>query len=323
MPSEFELIARYFTHAPSRADVRLGVGDDAAVLGVPPGQELVVTTDTLVAGVHFPERTPPEAVGHKVLAVNLSDLAAMGADPAWVTLAITLPSADEHWLADFSRGFAALARLHGVDLVGGDTTRGPLSITVQAMGLVPAGQALRRSGAGPGDLLYVSGTLGDAGLALAALNGEVLLGGADAEDCLRRLDRPTPRMALGRALRGLASAAIDVSDGLLADLGHMLQASGAGALIELERLPLSAPVRRRVREARDWTLPLASGDDYELLFSVPASRRDALTEVLRGLDVEVTCIGRIEAAGLRLVEAGGRDVAPARLGYDHFAGGPR
>lgn len=321
MPTEFELIERYFHRAAPREDVVLGVGDDAALLRPPPGQALALTVDTLVAGVHFPEQTPPEAVGHKALAVNLSDLAAMGARPAWVTLALTLPRADEAWLEGFARGFMELLAAHGAALVGGDTTRGPLSVSVQACGFVPEGQALRRDGARPGDLIYVTGTLGDAALGLAALSGEQVLGPAEADHCLARLDRPEPRVAAGLALRGLATAAIDISDGLVADLGHVLAASGAGAVVELQALPLSPAVRRAVERGGDWSPAVAGGDDYELLFTVPEARRAEVAEALAGRG-GASCIGRIEAApGLRLLDGEGRAVRPARAGWDHFAEG--
>ncbi len=238
--SEFDLIRDYFTDVGARrTDVDLGVGDDCALLEVPAGQQLAISIDTLAAGTHFLPDCDPESLGHKSLAVGLSDLAAMGAEPAWATLALTLPDHDPGWIAAFSRGFAALAGAHGVSLVGGDTTRGPLSVTVQVHGLVPAGRAIRRSGAAPGDRVYVSGTLGDAGLALRRI-----LSGEPVDPVARaRLERPTPRVALGLALRGVASAMIDVSDGLAADLGHILAASGVGAEIDLTALPLSAAVR--------------------------------------------------------------------------------
>ena len=295
----------------------LGVGDDAALLRVPPGQQLAVTVDTLVAGVHFPHETDAVSIGHKALAVNLSDLAAMGAEPAWVTLALTLPQADEDWLAGFSRGFLELAEGCGVSLVGGDTTRGPLSITVQASGFVPDGAALRRGGARPGDALCVTGALGDAGLGLAWLLGERILPAKVGQAVRARLDRPTPRVAAGLTLRGLASAAIDVSDGLVADLGHVLQASGVGATVDVDALPLSEPVRMQ-SDARE--LALGSGDDYELLFAVaPAHLLQAL-ERLQAQGLRCTCIGRIEVEpGLRLTDGEGRPyAADIQRGYDHF-----
>ncbi len=296
----------------------LGVGDDCALLRVPPGQELAVSIDTLVAGVHFLPDCDPQSLGHKALAVSLSDLAAMGAEPAWATLALTLP-ADlprdrPDWLPGFCRGLDGLARAHGVALVGGDTTSGPLALSIQVHGLVPSGQAVRRSGAAPGDLVCVSGTLGDAGLALRG----VLAGASVPEPLRRRLDWPQPRVALGLALRGLATAMIDCSDGLAADLGHILAASGAsgaGAELDLAALPLSA----EVAAIGDWSLPLASGDDYELCFTLPPTQVQALTGLAEAGGVPVTVIGRIEPApGLRLRRPDGTLHTLGRSGYDHF-----
>lgn len=316
--SEFDLIKRWLTRPSRRSDVALGVGDDAALLQVPPGDQLVLAVDTLVAGVHFPHETSAEAIGHKALAVNLSDLAAMGAGPAWATLALTLPEADDAWLEAFARGFFRLADAYDVSLVGGDTTRGPLCVTVQVCGRVPAGQALRRTGARPGDAVFVTGTLGDAGLGLAWVQGRAELAAAEGEAMRMRLDRPVPRVEAGLALRGLATAMIDVSDGLAADLGHVLEASGVGATVEVDALPLSAPVRTRT-DARE--LALASGDDYELLFTAPPGREAELRGHPALSGPGCTRIGRIEAApGLRLVDADGRAYEGARRGYDHFGG---
>ncbi len=316
-PSEFDLIDRHFAGHDRGPGVRLGVGDDAALLAPPDsGESLAVTIDTLVAGVHFAPDADPASLGHKLLAVSLSDLAAMGARPAWATLALTLPAIDEAWLAAFAGGLLGLAAEHGVALVGGDTTRGPLTLTLQAAGHVPADRALRRSGARPGDAVCVTGTLGDAALALDPPAG---LDAAEADWLRARLDRPTPRVAAGLALRGLARAAIDVSDGLAADLGHVLAASGVGTTVELERLPLGAPLRR-LAAAGDWRLPLAGGDDYELCFTLPAARLDDLGDL--DLGVPVTRVGTVEAApGLRLVAPDGRPYALERAGYDHFGGG--
>jgi thiamine-monophosphate kinase len=314
--SEFDLIRTYFSRLGSeRADVTLGVGDDCALLRVPAGLELAVSIDTLVAGVHFLPDTDPEALGHKALAVSLSDLAAMGAEPAWATLALTLPAVRPDWVAGFCRGLDALARRHGVAVVGGDTTSGPLAVSIQVQGLVPPGLAVRRRGAAPGDLVCVSGTLGDAGLALR----RVLAGEPVAEGLRRQLDRPEPRVALGIALRGLAAAMIDCSDGLAADLGHILEASGVGAELELAALPLSAAVAAAVADAGDWSLPLASGDDYELCFILPPVRRPALAELAVAGGVALTVVGRItDAPGLRCVRPDGTDQPLVRTGYDHF-----
>lgn len=317
--SEFDLIAHHLTGlgAP-RADVIVDVGDDCALLHVPPGRELAVSIDTMVAGVHFLPDCDAEAVGHKALAVGLSDLAAMGAEPAWATLALTLPAADEGWLAAFARGLGALAVAEDVRLVGGDLTHGPtLTISVQVHGLVPPGHALRRNGARPGDLICVSGAIGDAGLALRHL--------ARGEPCdpyLRaRLERPTPRVALGELLRGVATAAIDISDGLAADLGHVLAASGCGARVALDRLPLADQVAGAVAASGDWSLPLASGDDYELCFTIAPAHAGELAVLSAAAGCPLTPIGEIEArAGLRLVLPDGQHWQPARAGYDHFAG---
>lgn len=316
---EFELIQDYFSSLNGpRDDVVLGVGDDCALVRVPEGRQLALTMDTLVAGVHFFPDVDPEALGHKVLAVNLSDLAAMGATPAWVTLALTLPQADAHWLAAFTQGFATLAKRFQVQLIGGDTTRGPLSITVQAHGWLPAGQALRRAGAQPGDLVYVTGTLGDAGLALQRRSQGVTW--QTVEPALRaRLERPEPRVDAGLALREIASAAIDISDGLLADLGHVLQASGCGAQLWLDRIPMSEPVRKAVESETGWQLPLTAGDDYELCFTLPPARRQTVVGISDRLKLPITQIGQIEAdLGLRCVLRDGRLWQSEHTGYQHF-----
>ena len=321
--AEFSLIDKFFAvHKSRRRDVAIGIGDDAAVVDVAPGEQLVVAADTLVTGVHFPAVTAAADVGHKALAVNLSDLAAMGARPAWATLALTLPSADEAWVAGFARGFFALAERNGIELIGGDTTCGPLTVTVQIMGLVPQGQALLRSGARPGDLIFVSGTLGDAGLALRLLQGGEA--GAPAYDNVlaARLHRPEPRLALGETLRGLASAAIDISDGLLADLGHILDRSGVGATLWIDRLPRSKAFRALVEDeqAPDWfDLPLSAGDDYELCFTVAPAWVDSVLAVAEQLALPLTPIGEIEVRpGLRCVRDDGRAFVPTRPGYEHF-----
>ncbi len=314
--SEFELIRRYFAATTSgRADVSLGVGDDCALLQPPRGQLLAVTMDTLVAGRHFFPDVDPESLGHKSLAVNLSDLAAMGATPAWATLALTLPAADEAWLAGFMAGFGTLATEYGLQLVGGDTTRGPLSITVQAHGFVAAAQALRRAGGRAGDRLFVSGTLGDAAWALMQQREGVDLVDRQAR---QRLERPSPRVALGLLLTGFASAAIDISDGLAADLGHICRASGVGARLELARLPLSDAVAARCAHG-DWRLPLAGGDDYELLFSVPPERVDALRSACADAGQHIQEVGCLVAgAGVRLVYPDGRETEEVPGGFDHF-----
>ncbi len=310
--SEFGLIERFFASCgASDASLILGVGDDAALLSPPPGRQLALTQDTLVEGVHFLANADPADLGHKALAVNLSDLAAMGAEPAWATLGLTLPRVDAGWLEAFSSGLCALARAVGLTVVGGDTTQGPLAVSIAALGLVPSGAALRRDGARPGDLILVSGTLGDAGLALRLLKA----GGSVPQSLARHLHRPQARLALGRALVGRAHAAIDLSDGLAADLRHMLVASGVGATLELERLPLSP----EVAASGDWSLPLSAGDDYELCFCLPPEKASLLNELERAGGCRVTQVGRIEAlAGLRLRDPAGRPFHLQRQGYEHF-----
>ncbi len=322
--SEFDVIQRYFTPAiPSREDVIHGVGDDGAVLHVPIGMDLVASVDTLVLGVHFFADVDPAALGHKALAVNLSDMAAMGAEPAWATLALTLPTLEETWLAAFSRGFFELAERYGVQLVGGDTCRGPLTVSVQMHGFIPQGAALRRVGAMPGDLIYVTGTLGDAGLALQALQQNQALPEPHAHYLLDRLERPSPRVFEGLALRGIASAVIDISDGLAADLGHILTASRVGATLDVERLPVSSAFIAAVKEATSgancWQLPLSAGDDYELCFTVPAAKQTKVEQVFARLGCGATRVGVIELQpGLRCKLASGEVLTPARSGYQHF-----
>jgi len=315
---EFEIIARYFTRqATVRDDVRLGIGDDAAVMQVAAGSDLVLCMDTLVAGVHFPLDTPARAIGHKALAVNLSDLAAMGAEPAWATLSLTVPHSDGDWLSEFAGGFFALAEHYGVQLVGGDTTRGPLVVTVQAHGLVPHGAALKRTGARSGDRIYVTGTLGDAGLALRM---------PGVRGLQERLDYPQPRIEAGVALRGLASAVIDISDGLLADLGHLLERDGLGATLQVDALPRSEAFHRALAGAGDeragWLheLPLGAGDDYELCFSVAERHCAEVVQRLQQLGIAVTAVGTVEQEpGIRCVLAGGKAYQPHATGYRHFS----
>ena len=317
---EFELIERYFAAiGPQRADVVLGVGDDAAVLRVPPGHELVACTDTLVDGHHFPAGFDAGDVGWRALAVNLSDLAAMGAEPAWATLALTLPGADEEWLEAFAGGLGALALAHGVALVGGDTTRGPLTVSVQALGLVPAGTALRRHGARPGDLIYVTGWPGDAAAGLALLQGGLAGGGAARGALERKFRRPEPRVAFGRSLRGVASACIDVSDGLAADLGRLAAASGVSAVLRASELPLSRALFELAGEERAREFALGGGDDYELAFTVPPAARGALLRATGAAGAPAChCIGEVVAGrGVRVV--GEKGDLPLPRGWDHFA----
>ena len=316
--SEFQVISNYFTQqSVMRGDVALGIGDDAALLRVPAGQCLAVSIDTLVEGVHFLPGIDPADLGYRALAVNLSDLAAMGAQPAWATLALTLPRINENWLAQFSAGFFALAQQHHVQLAGGNTTRGPLSISVQVHGFVPEAQALRRSGAQAGDLIFVTGTLGDAALGLhLALHPQAVVA-EHARYAAQRWLRPTPRVAEGLALRDLASACIDISDGLLADLGHVCAASRTGALISMERIPVSTLFQAAGNG--DWNLPLCAGDDYELCFTAAAHQRAQIEEIFRAFACGVTCIGAVEAEpGVRCVMPDGRPFVPQQRGYDHF-----
>jgi thiamine-monophosphate kinase len=313
---EFDLIARIRARCAMRPGVLLGIGDDAALLAPPPGMALAVAMDTLNAGVHFPDDTAPADIGWKALAVNLSDLAAMGAEPAWCTLSLSLPAADAAWIDAFLDGFLALADAHGVALVGGDTTRGPLSVCVTAHGFVDAESALRRCGACAGDDAWASGTLGDAAGALAQLQA-----GTRVDPALRaRLDRPAPRIALGRALRGIASACIDVSDGLLADLGHVCTASGIGVRVELAALPASAALRSAFGEAPRRGLQAGGGDDYELCFTAPEAMRSKVENAAREAGVEVARIGRVVAGeGVVVFDADGKPWTPPRKGYAHFA----
>jgi thiamine-monophosphate kinase len=315
---EFEAIARFFSRRTSRSDVVLGVGDDAALLAAHPGEVLVAATDTLVEGRHFLEGTPADAIGHQALAVNLSDLAAMGAEPAWALLALSIPETNATWLVDFAQGLYALADQHRVALVGGDTVRGPLVITVTVLGFVEQAQALRRSGARVGDVLCVSGAPGDAAAGLELLrSGHETFGSQDGR--VQRFLRPTPRLALGRALRGRATAAMDVSDGLLGDLEKLAAASGVGARLELDRLPLPAPMKHESTAAVERRV-LAGGDDYELLFTLPRERMADLDALSRAAGCEVHRIGEMVAApGVTCVRGGVVEVVAVQ-GHDHFSG---
>ena len=311
---EFDLIARIRARVATRADVVLGIGDDAALLAPPPGRQLVVTADTLNDGVHFPRGTSPVDIGWKALAVNLSDLASMGAEPAWCTLSLSLPQSDPAWIEGFLDGFLDLAGQHGIALVGGDTTRGPLSIAVTAMGLVEPGRALRRDGARVGDEVWVTGTLGDAAGGLALLDREPV-------PALRaRLDRPTPRVAAGRALAGIATACVDVSDGLLADLGHVCARSHVAAHLDVDALPASAALMEVIGEADRIALQASGGDDYELCFTAPADAGADIGAVSAQLGLRITRIGRIVAGeGVHPVDAKSQPWSSPRRGYDHFA----
>jgi thiamine-monophosphate kinase len=317
--SETAVIERYFrAGGAQRPDVKLGVGDDAAILSVPAASELIATTDTLVAGVHFPEGSPPASIGHRALAVNLSDCAAMGARPAWALLALCLPQAQEAWLAEFAAGLGALAREYRVALVGGDTTRGPLCVTVQVLGLVPVGAALRRSGGRPGDALFVSGTPGDAAAGLALEQGR-LTAGAPAREYLReRFLLPSPRVALGQALRSFASACIDVSDGLLGDAAKLAAASGVAAELCFEELPLSEALLSTLGEEQARRLALTGGDDYELCFTVPQAKLGELQAQLPPQRWGYTRIGALTAGNGARVMRAGTVMEFSHSGYQHF-----
>lgn len=319
MPTEFDLITRYFEQQSTcRADVVLAIGDDAAILRVAPHSDLVVTIDTLVSGIHFPTNTDPQAIGFKAVNVNLSDLAAMGAEPAWATLALTLPENDDQWLSAFSAGLFDALHPYNVALVGGDTTRGPLTITVQLHGFVPPGRALRRDGAQPGDGIYVTGTLGDAGMALLALRNNITPLPEHREYFLQRLNRPQARVAEGISLRNIANAAIDISDGLLADLGHILERSQLGATIDIDAVPLSkAFLAQEMKDSR--SIALSSGDDYELCFTVPKDKIPLLEQISASWSCFCTRIGTIESTpGLRSITKDGEAFIAQKLGYQHF-----
>ena len=311
MPSEFELIARYFTRRTTHT--KLGVGDDGALIVPTPGQELVISTDLLVEGTHFFADADAEALGWKTLAVNISDIAAMGAQPRWATLGIAVPPAPTFsWLGDFSRGFFDCAERHGIDLIGGDTTRGPRAFCVTILGEAPSGQALRRDGAQAGDSIWVSGNPGRAALGLAHLQGRTVLSEPQLGECLAALHRPQPRVALGLALRGLVTAAIDVSDGLLADLGHILEQSAHAARLQIPGLPAAGLERDCL---------LAGGDDYELLFTAPASHDSNVAALAGKLQLPLTRIGQITASPpgeLVLCDDGGSIITPEHRGFDHF-----
>jgi thiamine-monophosphate kinase len=307
--SEFSLIDRFFKRQTLNKPVTMGIGDDCALLSIPQGFELAITTDTMVESVHFFADCDPFDLGHKLLAVNLSDLASMGAKPLAVTLALTLPKVDESWLAQFAAGFFALAELYQVDLIGGDTTSGPLTLTVQALGLVPTGQALRRSAAKVSDLICVTGTLGDAGLGLKIKQGYHC---KQPDAALKRFNRPDPQVAFGQALVSIANACIDISDGLAGDLEHILQQSQVGACIDWEALPLSPKVLTYIEDTGDWAMPLTAGDDYELCFTVRPDKLGAIS-------FPYTKIGVIEAElGLRLNKSG--NTQPFEIkGFEHFS----
>ncbi len=318
---EFDLIARYFTRPARRAVT--GVGDDCALWQPQPGMQLAVSSDMLVEGRHFLSTVSPQRLGHKALAVNLSDLAACGARPLAFTLALSLPRIDPAWLQGFSQGLFMLADAHGCELIGGDTTQGPLNICITVFGEVPPGDALLRSGAQAGDDVYLSGSVGDARLALEVFRGSLKLDTALFEDARLRMEMPDPRVALGVALRGIANACIDVSDGLAGDLGHILKASGVGAVLTTDWVADSAaisPALQSIPMARRLELALAGGDDYELLFTAAPDQAPAVQEAANTCDVSVTCIGRITAGqGLQVLDAQGIPLSRRFVSFDHFS----
>lgn len=316
MSPEFNLIARYFTRATPSAD--LGVGDDAALLRISADHQLAISVDMLVAGTHFFHDATPYAIGWKSMAVNISDMAAMGAIPKWATLAIALPEINEAWLAEFSRGLFACADKFNVDLIGGDTTRGPLNISVQIMGEVPTGKALRRDGALAGDDIWVSGKLGCAALGLSHLQGKINLDAQVAESCLHALHLPMPRVALGLALRDKASSCIDISDGLLADLGHILETSNLGASIALEKIACLDYLQSQLDQPMLQQCVLAGGDDYELAFTAPQSQRNAIHALSQQLQLPLSLIGNTTADAGISVTYQQQKLNISKKGFDHF-----
>lgn len=317
---EFELIAQCFSQAGRcRTDVVIGVGDDGAVVQVRDGFDLVVTTDTMVEGIHFFPDVDPRALGHKLVAVNVSDLAAMGAEPAWLSLAITLPKVEDAWLQAFAEGLSETADYYNCQLIGGDTTRGPLTLTVIAKGFVPRGKAISRSGAKVGDYIYVTGTLGDAALGLKLVQNQVEVSKKHRAHILQRFHYPTARVALGQALRTIASSAMDISDGLCGDLPHILNRSKVGAIVDVSKIPMS----QALKDSCDWQsalqCALSGGEDYELVFTVPENKRGSLEVLLSPYGVPISCIGRITGlAGKLELRQGDQPFAYQHSGYQHF-----
>ena len=317
---EFELIKHFFTkQAVKRKDVELGIGDDCAVLAPIENQNIVVTTDTLVAGVHFPHQTDAKAIGHKAVAVNLSDIAAMGAKPSWLSLAITLPEVNELWIKDFCAGVFELCDFYNVELIGGDTTQGPLSITITAQGITPQDSYLKRSGAKAGDWLYVTGELGDAALALQHITGKVDIEAQAFKVIRTKLDYPKPRVLAGQMLREYASSAIDLSDGLVADLGHLCQASNVGANLVLDALPLSTIMRDSLLQDDAIKLALSGGDDYELLFTVSEDNKVGMETAMSHAGTPVSCIGQLNASHTITTTLNNKPISINTEGFEHFA----
>jgi thiamine-monophosphate kinase len=317
---EFELIKHFFTkQIVKRKDVELGIGDDCAVLAPIANQNIVVTTDTLVAGVHFPFETSPRAIGHKAVAVNLSDIAAMGAKPSWLSLALTLPNVDEAWLTEFCEGVFELCEFYNVELIGGDTTQGPLSITITAQGLTPQDSYLLRSGAKAGDWLYVTGELGDAALALQQITGKVNIETQFVDSIKKKLDYPKPRVLAGQMLREYASSAIDLSDGLIADLGHICRASNVGANVVLDALPLSTIMRDSLSSDDAIALALSGGDDYELLFTVSEDNKVGMETAMSHAGTPVTCICQLNASQSISTTLNNKPIPIYTAVFEHFS----
>lgn len=318
---EFAIIENFFEkRSYQRKDVLLGIGDDCAITQVPEGQSLVVTTDTLVEGVHFLHETPASAVAHKAVAVNLSDLAAMGAEPAWISLSLSVPEVSEHWLQQFSDTLNELTQYYAIQLIGGDTVQGPLAITITAQGFIPHEQALTRSNAKPGDHVYVTGTLGDAGAGLDILTGKLEAGRCSSDYLVNRHHYPSPRLLAGTALRRIANACIDVSDGVLNDLQHVLNSSHCGAVLYLEMLPLSVALNEAVGEEQAQRYALTSGDDYELLFTVSEEQKMNLETALANFNVQATCIGQLNGVSGKLeLRRNGEAVAVEERAFEHFS----
>lgn len=317
---EFDLIKHYFSkQVVKRKDVILGIGDDCALLAPAEHQHIAVTTDTLVAGVHFPEDTEPRAIGHKAVAVNLSDLAAMGAEPTWISLALTLPEVNEEWIAEFCAGVFDLCEFYNVQLVGGDTTQGPLSITITAQGLAPKDKFITRSNAKAGDWLYVTGELGDAALALQNLLGNIDVAEAFKGQIFEQLNYPKPRILVGQALRDYATSAIDISDGLISDLGHICEASNVGAVINLQNIPISSFMRETLGHEEAINLALSGGDDYELLFTVPEDNKVGMETALSNIGISTTCIGQLNTSGKISAVLDDETVTLNIKGFEHFS----
>ena len=318
--SEFELIKQYFQNLTEEdSSIQCGIGDDAAIVKIPQGMDLVLSMDTLLQDTHFPAETDPFDIGYKALAVNLSDMAAMGAVPKWVLLSISLPENDETWLKEFASGFLELAKQHSISLIGGDMSRGPLSVTLQIQGLVPTDTALKRDGAQKGDLIYVTGSLGDAGVGLDIIQGKISIGNDHEAFFLKSLNRPEVSVEAGLRLREIANSAIDISDGLVADLGHILDASHVGAEIEVEKIPLSEAMQQCIGETTAWDYALTSGDDYKLCFTASAAEHELIINTFREINIPLSCIGKIKGTtGLQLKVPDGISFEPSGSSYSHF-----